>query len=75
MSPEERKQFEEMSRKLEELTTFMNDEKEKQNTSLVDDAARKLTGIGFIGRTAETVAAGSILVQSNEGPIKLLYAA
>jgi hypothetical protein len=74
MTPEEKLEFENMKRAVADLTEFMILKKQHQITYPFDDASRKIIGVGFIARGSETTPAGSILVNSNEGPLKLLYA-
>lgn len=75
MNPEQTEQFNEMIRKVGELYEWMKQKKTSQITTPVDDASRKNMGVGFIGKTADTTPAGSLLVNTQEGPVKILYAA
>lgn len=74
MTPEQEIQFNEMLRKVDEIYRWMEQKQKNQITFPVDDASRKNMGIGFIGKTTDTTPAGSFLVNSPEGPVKILYA-
>ena len=74
MTPEQETQFNEMLRKVDEMYRWMEQKKTAQISFPVDDASRKNIGIGFIGKTTDTTPAGALLVNSPEGPIKILYA-
>jgi hypothetical protein len=74
MSPEERQQFNDMQARIQELEQFVQSKQRNQITFPVDDASRKNMGLGFIGKDPTTTVAGSLLVNTNEGPMKILYA-
>ncbi len=74
MTPEQERQFNEMIRKTNEVYEFMQQKKRQQISVPVDDASRKNMGLGFIARGTETTPVGSLLVQTQEGIVKVLYA-
>jgi len=87
MNKDQQVQFEEAIRKVDEMYTFFESlrgknideliefmEALKNGTIPLNDNQRVLSGIGFFGRETGTTPAGTILVNSPEGPIKLLTA-
>ena len=70
MDLEQLEQFEEMAQKVNEL--YQDFQSRKGGSGLIDDNQRVANGIGFIGRTGNTSAGDSILVNSPEGPIEIL---
>jgi len=70
MTEEQLNQFEEMVTKVNEMYRGFKDEQEGE--ILIDEDERIAQGIGFIGRTGNTTAGDSILVNSPEGPIEIL---
>lgn len=75
MNPEEKQQFSDMQAQLAALTQFMEEKQRNQISFPVDDASRKNMGLGFIGKSTTTTPTGSLLVNTNEGIVKILYAA
>jgi len=87
MNKDQQEQFEEAIRKVDEMHTFFESmrgknieelfefmEAMKNGTMPLNDNQRVLNGLGFFGRETGTTPAGTILVNSPEGPIKLLTA-
>lgn len=74
MTPEQTAQFEDMLRKVDKVYQWMEAKQKQQITFPVDDASRKVLGVGFMSRGTEVTPAGTVIVNSNEGPLKLLYA-
>lgn len=70
MNEEEKEKFEELSRKVNEIYDFVS--QAKAGTLPVNDNTRISNGIGFIGRTSDTTPGGAIIVNSPQGPIKIL---
>ena len=74
MNEQERQRFEKAMEKVEAVYDWMQERKTQQISAPCDDASRKIIGVGFTGRTSDTVAAGGIIVDTNEGPVTLLHA-
>lgn len=85
MDKDQQLQFEETARKVDEIYSFFESLKGKNidelfefiqslknGTAPLNDNVRVTSGIGFIGRTTDTTPGGAILVNSPEGPIKIL---
>lgn len=74
LTPEEKAQFDQMQQQIAELSEWMKQKKQQQISFPLDDASRITMGIGFIGKDSTTTPTGALIVNSPEGPIKILYA-
>lgn len=70
MDEDQRIQFEEAMRKVDEM--YEHFQQTQHGAKPVDDSQRITNGIGFIGRTTDTTPGGALIVNSPEGPIKVL---
>lgn len=74
LTPEERAEFEDIRNRL----TLAERKLESTGTGLfrvgelIPNEVRIGMGVGFIGRTTDTTPGGAIIVNSPEGPIKIL---
>lgn len=72
MTPEQEQKFNDMIRKTDEVYEFMLSQK---NGFEADSEAKRVSnGLGFIGRDVTTTPTGSVIVNTPEGPIKVLVA-
>lgn len=85
MEKDQLAQFEETVRKVDEIYNFFESlrgkdidelfefvQSIKNGTVPLNDNLRVTSGVGFIGRTTDTTPGGAIIVNSPEGPIKIL---
>lgn len=70
MDENQLQEFDALKQKVAEMGEFI--EQLKNGTTPTSDARRITDGIGFIGRDADTTPGGCIIVNSPEGPIKVL---
>lgn len=75
MPPEIKQQLDNMQNQITALSQKLNESQTNVISLPVPDETRKNIGIGFISRETDVTVSGSILCNSNEGQIKLLYTA